>query len=439
MKTPTLPLAMNRFSRSRGRQSAPSPGGRSAPTDVGGYGSRTQLRVREPRSRGLSLILTTALASAVGLLSSHAQGFNSGSTGADGALLVTANRVLDLPSDGIFHFTTIEVRAGTTLSFNPNALNTPVHLLARSNVVIDGRIEVNAGNGSSSPPVGGLGGPGGFNGGNPGTGAIPPGAGYGPGGARGGDNNFTATAAASGSFGSIGGGGSGNRSAVYGSPLLVPLIGGSGGGGSAGAPGTGGGGGGGALLVASSTSIQVAGSIESIGGNGGVNGVDNGGSGGAIRLLAPKVSGAGTVRVTGPDGGGFGRSRVDTLDRRDLALRFEPAAAATVGSLMMVFPTPRPRLDVVGLASTLIPVGTNSAVFVQLPFGAPTNQLVRIQATDFSAIVPIRILLTPDNGDPRSFDFEIDNRQINPAVLDATVGFHANTQVAVQVFTRPGS
>ncbi|MGE3309932.1 MAG: hypothetical protein AB7O66_08175 [Limisphaerales bacterium] len=394
--------------------------------------------MKTPRPR-LPLILTTTIASAAALLSSHAQGFLSGSTGADGALLVTANRVLDLPSDGIFHFTTIEVRAGATLSFKPNALNTPVHLLATGNVVIEGRIEVNAGNGSANPPVGGLGGPGGFNGGNPGTGAIPPGAGYGPGGARGGTLVFSAPGTAAGSFGSVGNGGSNNRSTVYGSPLLVPLIGGSGGGGTTGTPGTGGGGGGGAVLIASSTSIHVPGAIEAIGGNGIVNAADNGGSGGAIRLVAPKVSGAGFIRVGGSDGGGFGRSRVDTLDRRDLALRFEPTGAATVGSLMMVFPTPRPRLDIIGLATTLIPAGTNAAVFVQLPFGAPTNQVVRVQATDFSAIVPIRILLTPDNGEPRAFDFQIDNRQTNPAVLDATVGFHANTQVAVQVFTRPGS
>lgn len=383
-----------------------------------------------------TLLFTSAVALALGTSPGFAQGFESGSTGADGALLVTANRVLPVPPDGLFHFTTIEVKAGATLSFTANALNSPVHLLARSNVVIDGRITLNARNGTQTPPVGGLGGPGGFNGGNPGTGVVPPGAGYGPGGARGGTGSFNADGAASGSFGSIGAGGTANRSAVYGSPLLIPLIGGSGGGGFAGSPGVGGGGGGGALLIASSTSIHVAGSLEAVGGNGGVGGVDNGGSGGAIRLVAPKVSGTGALNVSGQDGGGHGRLRVDTLDRLDLALRFEPAAAATVGSLMMIFPTPRPRLDVIGMSSTVIPLGTNGAVFVQLPFGAPTNQTVRVQARDFGALVPVRVLLTPDNGTPRAFDFEIDNRQVNPAVLDAVVGFPVNTQVAVQVFTR---
>lgn len=383
------------------------------------------------------LLLATVLGAALpGARSARAQGFESGSTGADGALLVTANRVLNVPPDGVFHFTTIDVKAGATLTFAANAVNSPVYLLARSNVVIEGRIQLNGRNGTQNPPVGGLAGPGGFNGGNPGTGVVPPGAGYGPGGARGGPMNFTADGAAAGSFGAQGAGGTANRSAPYGSPLLIPLIGGSGGGGGAGSPGFGGGGGGGAILIASTTSIHVPGTIEALGGSGYDSGVDHGGSGGAIRLVAPKVSGTGALDVNGRDGGSLGRIRIDTLNRVELGIRMEPAAASTVGSLLMIFPTPRPRLDVVGMASTLIPLGTNNAVFVQLPFGSPTNQVVKIQARDFGALVPIRVLLTPDNGLPRSFDFEIDNRQVNPAVLDATVGFPVNTQVAVQVFTR---
>lgn len=387
----------------------------------------------------MPILVTTAILLAAGPHRLHAQGFDSGSTGADGALFVPTNRVLQVPPQGVFHFTTVEIKAGATLSFTANSLNTPVHILAQGNVVVDGRINLNARNGSSTPPTGGLGGPGGFSGGNPGTGVVPPGAGYGPGGARGGNFSYESDAAGAGSYFSVGGGGTANRSTTYGSPLLVPLIGGSGGGGTTGSPGIGGGGGGGAILIASSTSIVIAGGIDAVGG-GGVDpkngGLGNGGSGGAVRLVAPKVSGGGTINVPGNEGGGFGRARVDTLNRLELGLRFDPAAAATIGSLMLVFPSPRPRLDVIGLSSTLIPLGTNAAVFVQLPFGAPTNQVVKIQAKDFASSVPIRVLLTPDNGTPRTFDFEIDNRTKNPNTLDAEVSFPVNTQVAVQVFTR---
>jgi hypothetical protein len=92
-----------------------------------------------------------------------AQSFSSGSDGSMGALNVTSNRTLALPSDGIFRFTTINIAVGTTLTFTPNAMNTPVYLLATGDVTIDGTIDVS---GSSGTTVsGGRGGPGGFDGG----------------------------------------------------------------------------------------------------------------------------------------------------------------------------------------------------------------------------------------------------------------------------------
>lgn len=63
-----------------------------------------------------------------------AQDFSCGSTGADGAIDVNEGTVtLDLPPDGIFHATTVNVAAGATLAFNRNVLNTPVYLLGESN------------------------------------------------------------------------------------------------------------------------------------------------------------------------------------------------------------------------------------------------------------------------------------------------------------------
>src|SRR5713101_6151340 len=187
-----------------------------------------------------------------------AQPFDAGSTGADGALNVTSNTTLNLPPDGIFNFTTINVASGTALTFNRNALNTPVYLLATSNVTINGTIDVSGQSGSTT--AGGRSGPGGFDGGFPGLDVnSPPGAGYGPGGGQGGGPGNTASTFGAGGYATQGGPAqSTNNGAAYGSPLLIPLVGGSGGGGLIGSPGVGGGGGGGAILIASNTKIDVS-------------------------------------------------------------------------------------------------------------------------------------------------------------------------------------
>src|SRR5262249_51244183 len=119
----------------------------------------------------------------------QAQNFNSGSDGSDGAFTMSQDTTLDVPPDGIFNFTTVTITAGT-LRFNRNALNTPVFVLAtgdisitKANIIVDGVP------GTSNPPAGGAGGPGGFDGGEPGVQAIPPGPGNGPGGGAGGDSN----------------------------------------------------------------------------------------------------------------------------------------------------------------------------------------------------------------------------------------------------------
>jgi hypothetical protein len=370
---------------------------------------------------------------------SFAQGFSSGSTGADGALNVAANTTLDLPPSGIFNYTTINVAAGATLRFNRNALNTPVFLLATGDITIAGTINVSGDVGLSSPPVGAAGGPGGFDGGMPGFINVQPGAGYGPGAGRGGGayNSGVANAGSASYGGSASGLGSTNHGSVYGSPLLVPILGGSGGGGSTGSPGIGGGGGGGAILLASNTRIVIAGAVSAAGGNspgGGGNG-----SGGAIRLVAPEVSGTGSLNVSGGNYGavaGHGRIRIDTIDRRNLRYDFTPLAAANVGSFMAVFTTPVPRLDILNAAGTAIPEGAANPVFVQLPFGSNPNRTVTVQARNFSAVVAIRVVLTPDSGDPITYDDQIDNSTVNPAQTAVAVTLPLNVRTHIGVWTR---
>src|SRR5688500_875128 len=207
-----------------------------------------------------SKTLFAALAvAACGIISAHAQPFQSGSNGSFGAInLTTADLTLDLPPDGVLHCTTVNVGVGRTLRFRRNALNTPAVILATGDVTIAGAIDVQGGRGSASAP--GLGGPGGFDGGAPGSVGLPAGDGQGPGGGKGGTVVVDDTAAGNGSYATASNQGPpAKRGATYGNALLFPIVGGSGGGGAAGNPGWGGGGGGGALLIASSTRITFTG------------------------------------------------------------------------------------------------------------------------------------------------------------------------------------
>jgi len=361
--------------------------------------------------------------------------FNSGSTGTNGALNITTNTTLDLPSHGQFHCTTITVASNATLKFTPNDLNTPVYLLATGNVTINGTIDVSGAQGAVS--LDGAGGPGGFAGGNAAYLGLQPSDGHGPGAGRAGTTEswgISTNLAGYASYGTSGNNGDGGNGAIYGSPLLIPLVGGSGGGGR---PSKGGSGGGGAILIASSTSIAIGGAILSQGG-GYANVYDGVGSGGAIRLVSPVVSGNGSLSVYSSAymSGGYGRIRIDCMDRHSLALTYNPSSVGSIGANMVVFPANPPRLDITQVAGTNIPVGTNSAVFFTLPQGSSTNQNVIVQASNFSNSVSIRVVLTPDNGSSTSYDTQIDNTTVNPASVTVPVVLPVNVQVQVNAWTR---
>jgi hypothetical protein len=372
---------------------------------------------------------------------SFGQAFDSGSDGSYGAIDITTNTTLTPPADGIFHATTINVASGVLLSFSRNAANTPIYLLAQGDVTMQGDIRVSASNGSDL--AGGLSGPGGFDGGNPGSSGSPPGDGHGPGAGRGGGTGGTNLADSAGpatylqnisSYVTL------QKGSTYGSALLIPLAGGSGGGGSTGFPGAGGGGGGGALLIASNTKITLGGNNSDLFASGGFGSgnqsVTNGGSGGAIRLVAPVIISSGcNLWVNGNDSAGAGRIRIDTLDRSALNIDPEPAWAVSMGSMMVVFPDPLPKLDITNAAGTDIAEGS-APVFVNLPFGTDPNQTVTIQARDFNAIVPIQVVLTPDAGDGVKYEAEIDNVSANPATVTVDVAFPVNVTTHLNVWTR---
>ena len=149
-----------------------------------------------------------------------------------------------------------------------------------------------------------------------------------------------------------------------------------------------------------------------------------GGSGGAIRIVAPTFQGNGQIDTTGGIlnvnyYGGTGRIRVDVLDRNGWNFTFYGKFSA--GSKMVVFPPTIPRLDILEAAGQSIPFGTNSFVSIDLPRTAPTNQTVRVRATDFTGVVPISVVVVPDSGPSRSFPASIDMSGGNPSETNITV------------------
>lgn len=368
------------------------------------------------------------------------QSFTSGSTGAYGPINITENTTLTTPEDGIFHATTINIDGNRTLTFTRNDHNTPIYLLATGDITINGDINVSGSNGTNL--AGGLGGPGGFDGGSPGSVGTPPGDGNGPGAGRGGAGGWPSDAAAAGAatysqnIDYI----STQEGSPYGSPLLIPMMAGSGGGGTSGTPGSGGGGGGGAIVIASTTQITLGTSSSDIFADGGYgsNNISsgNGGSGGAIRLVAPRIVASGArLYARGNDYGGDGRIRVDTLDRSSLNISTDPNYATSVGSMMVVFPSPLPKLDIVSAAGTGIAEGADP-VFVNLNFGTDPNQSVTVQARDFNSVVPVTIVLTPDHGEAVRYEAEIDNVTSNPATVEVDVVFPVNVTTNVHAWTR---
>ncbi len=233
--------------------------------------------------RGASALFALSLLAAA----SAQAAFDSGSTGADGALNPTVNTEIVLPASGVLNYTSINIPAGVTVTFKKNTTNTPVYLLASGNVTIAGAIDVRGADAKSTGTYGdgalgddgipGVGGPGGFDGGRGGredvaqrADIVRGGGGLGPGGGRGGieggngcvndGTSYFKYEASGGAYADSTWGFyasaycDGNyrtnyipSAKAYGSALLQPLIGGSGGGGGRGGttyPGSGGGGGG---------------------------------------------------------------------------------------------------------------------------------------------------------------------------------------------------
>lgn len=375
--------------------------------------------------------LATLAALVVVAHSAFAQTFNSGSTGADGAFSPTSNTTLALPPDGMFNFTTINIPAGVTVTFTRNASNTPVTMLASGNVVIAGTINLSGSPGG--PPVigatvvgsnGGAGSAGGFSGGTGGDGVLSNtgGTGLGPGSGTGG--TFSQSAIGGGGGGGFSGPGSAGKlgtagGAAYGTPSLLPLIGGSGGGGGGAQPGlngAGGGGGGGALLIASSGTIILTGTLLARGGQGGVLsdssiGPGGGGSGGAIRIVATALTGSGgSINVSGgPEAapnssnaggkGSAGRVRIEGFT--NAATIAFVGAGPSVGQPGLVALPGGPSLRIAMVAEVsapAAPTGSFSVPDIVVPAGTPNPMTVSLAASNIPLGTTVSVKVTPLTG-----------------------------------------
>jgi hypothetical protein len=251
---------------------------------------------------------------------------------------------LQLPPDGVLRFSRFTANGSFTITFAPNASNTPATIRVADAVVLQapsccGTLSVSGHDGAngtaSGPGLGGAGGAGGYKGGyghgQPITGFTIGGDGKGPGGGVGATTTIQA----------VGG-------EFVGPTSLNPIVGGSGGGGGSGIEGPactggGGGGGGGGLLIVAGGSISIKNfEIHADGGNGGDVGDRTcaqggaGGSGGGIRLVARTFEDGGSVTLRAGGGrpgykglaGTAGRIRLESSDATALdAFVTEPEAS----------------------------------------------------------------------------------------------------------------
>lgn len=329
--------------------------------------------------------------------------FVSGSTGADGALNPTANTELQLPPDGIFNFTTVNIPSGVTVTFKKNAANTPVYILASGDVTISGTIDV-SGKSSVTGTIPGVGGPGGVDGGYTGGTGLPGGKGLGSGGGLGGP--ASCIYGGGGSFGSTGG--TGGSCAVggstYGNPRLVPVIGGSGGGGSGnnGSNCGGGGGGGGAILIASSGTIMINGSIMANGGGRRCGDGAGGGSGGALKLIANNISGTGIISAYGGGTtggkGGQGRIRIEAYTNNFISGTDPPYSYGLPSS---VFVANIPSLSITSIAGANVPAsptGSYAQPDMMLPSTTTNPVAVNVSASNIPVGTSVKVRVVPQYG-----------------------------------------
>ena len=367
---------------------------------------------------------------------------NSGSNGSDGALNPTQTITIDMHDHptGIYQYTSVNIPNTAGVYFTPNDANTPVVWLVQGDCMIAGPIILN---GQIATGLnGGAGGPGGFRGGN---GPVPEGqswsdagAGFGPGGGsivHGGPNRWGGNASYATAI-QVDPNCQASSGSVYGSPYLLPLIGGSGGSGGGSLDCTvnsghvqafsGGSGGGGAILIACSGLLTVNATIQAAGGSWPTysNCGGGAGSGGAVRLVASGLAGNGYLYVGGggtaqcsywgPNSqGGEGRIRLESPNN-SFTGGFNGSTSIGLPNIILLPANQTPQLSIASVAGMSVDAN---------PQASPNVRINGLQSN------PINIVVQCQNVAMNS-QITVDVKPINGAVVSATGTNSAGTQAS---------
>lgn len=415
------------------------------------------------------------------VVSAQAQTFNSGSNGSDGPYEPSRSETKQVPESGVFNFTTVRIPANAVITFKPNSRNTPVTILASGDVRIAGSIQVNGQPGDRN--YGGLGGPGGFRGGEGGVWLNDPSgkAGEGPGGGSGAQvvaDNSKYNGGAGGGYLTTGAAGSTTNQnpapggPAYGTKVLLPLIGGSGGGGASATityAGGGGGGGAGAILIASSTKIIFESGwsemgIYAIGGDAGFTErfftqplhTGGSGSGGAVRLVANTITGtpkiwaeAGSTYSQGGTGA-RGYVRVEAFDLSQFRIDTRGNDNFSLGRPNPVTLPNNPQLRIAsvgGVNAPAQPVGSfyTTQPDVAVPATVTSPVEVVVQATNLPGNPAVQITRITDAGERTTVNCTLAGSQASstctariPLQLTKTILMVATTTVdGLLAFAKP--
>jgi hypothetical protein len=151
-------------------------------------------------------------------------------------------------------------------------------------------------------------------------------------------------------------------------------------------------------------------------------------------LLAPVVDVQGTNNLDvrggsagGTTQGGHGRVRVDASNLTQFSSSSVfPGSALSSGSYLNAFATNPIELRITDVGP--FPVDEMLGSDIVFDFGDPATQNIRIQGTNVSGTLPLRIVLTPVTGPPSTFDFVWDT-SINPMNFPVTFVQNVKTQV----------
>lgn len=411
---------------------------------VGAWGaSASALTLETLKTQKCSVANAVNIGGAVGGASTNGYTNHPAINSITGVLTITTTyntTPIDLPPNGVICVSSITCANTGVLKFKRNSENTPVYLLVEGDATLSGGCDIDVSGGDQvqrygigMDHVGGVGGPGGSDGGscdftfaNP----VRAGEGIGPGGGGAsvtGPAGGGASPVTDGETGKTGGTYPGAGGVHYSQREHRIMHGGSGGGCGSPAAGTtaeAGGGGGGVLVLAVAGTMTFAHSTSYViarGGNGGTYG--GGGGGGVVRIVANKItshatSNTGWVNVTGGGTceswggcGGAGLIKIESPDASGSWINYsQPQTALYYGTVQEIFPDPaqRPTLVIQSVTATFggitktvtrqqddpsVQIHTVPGVFLETPSSPEQTITITLTSNNIPFSAPVKVRL----------------------------------------------